>query len=147
MESGIKRTQRDYRLAFRLSVVEQARDCLPVHGPQPPGVLEEQAQRERQQQACQAVSMVTALRMRPPRLGARKLHHVLRETGIKAGLIPLFQCSSTRGLSSDHRSTTNGPLCTACHPPFWVWITSPACPTFFCTHDRGSADLDSEQIV
>lgn len=49
---------------------------------------------ERQQQACQVVSMVTALRVRQPKLGTRKLHHVLgqplREAGIKAGRDALF---------------------------------------------------------
>lgn len=51
-------------------------------------------ERERQQQACQVVSMVTAMRVRQPRLGTRKLHHVLREplrqSGIKAGRDALF---------------------------------------------------------
>ncbi|WP_447922536.1 IS3 family transposase [Achromobacter aegrifaciens] len=51
-------------------------------------------ERERQQQACQVVSMVTALRVRQPKLGTRKLHHVLRqplrEAGIKAGRDALF---------------------------------------------------------
>lgn len=51
-------------------------------------------ERERQQQACRVVSMVTALRVRQPRSGTRRLHHILgqplREAGIKAGRDALF---------------------------------------------------------
>lgn len=51
-------------------------------------------ERKRQQQAWRVVSMVTALRVRQPKLGTRKLHHMLgqplQEARIKGGRDALF---------------------------------------------------------
>lgn len=48
----------------------------------------------RHDQACQVVAMATQVRLRQPRLGTRKLHHVLheplRQAGIKVGRDALF---------------------------------------------------------
>ncbi len=81
-------------------------------------------ERERQQQACQVVSMVTALRARQPTLGTRKLHHVLRqplrEAGIKVGRDALFDIlRSARMLVKPRRAyhkTTDSHHRFRCHP-------------------------------